>query len=205
MNRSALALVSFAAFLGLSGAALAKNDVVLVQTTFDSDLGGWTSNTPSEVVWSATGGNPGGEALFTDGSGNSTILIAPSSFLSPAVNYTKLDGKAYITFQHQMVKEGGVTGTTPYVIHLSGPDGSANFTGANAIVLAKKNPWVTMAVPLLEADWTLNSGTWAALLANVNSIQINMELVTNSGTGPFDQEAIDNIKIVSHPAGFSPK
>src|ERR1700760_3916277 len=102
MNRSAVAFVSFAALLSLSGAALAKNDVVVVQTTFDSDLGGWTSNTPSEVLWSETGGNPGGDALFTGGSVNATIMIAPASFLSPAVNYTKLDGKAYITFQHQM-------------------------------------------------------------------------------------------------------
>ena len=113
MNRSAVAFVSFAALLCLSGTAFAKNDVVVVQTTFDSDLGGWTSNTPAEVVWNATGGNPGGEALFTDGSGNGTYIIAPSAFLSPAVNYTKLDGKAYISFQHLMVKEGGVSASWP--------------------------------------------------------------------------------------------
>ncbi len=107
MNRYAVLLASGAALVCLSGAAFAKSDSVVVQTTFDSDLGGWTSNTPAEVAWNATGGNPGGEALFTDGSGNNTVLLAPSMFLSPAVNYAKLDGKAYISFQHQMVKEQG--------------------------------------------------------------------------------------------------
>jgi len=39
----------------------------------------------------ATGGNPGGEALFTDKtSGVGTIMIAPASFLSPAVNWPQI-------------------------------------------------------------------------------------------------------------------
>ena len=204
MRRTTAILTSFAAVLCISGTALAgASDSVVVKATFDSDLGGWTSNTPNEVVWNASGGNPGGEALFTDGSGNITVLLAPSAFLSPAINYTKLDGKAYISFQHLMVKESGVTGTSPYVIQISGPGGTATFTGAVATVLPKKNKWVTVAVPLLETSWTLNSGDWADLMANVTSMTINMELATNSGANPFDQEAIDNIEIVSHPKGFS--
>ena len=195
--------MSFAALLCLSGTAFAKNDVVLVQTTFDSDLGGWTSNTPAEVVWSASGGNPGGGALFTNSSGATSDLIAPSQFLSPAVNYTKLNGKAYFSWQHFLVTETSVTGGTPYEIRMFGPGGiEAKFDGAIATV-AKKNTWLTVAAPLLETDWTVTGGTWDALLANVQRIEIDIELINNSGG--TDIEAMDNIELVSHPAGFSPK
>jgi len=205
MNRSTAFLTAFAAALCFSTVALAA-DSVIAQTTFDSDLGGWTTNTPPDVQWNATGGNPGGEALFTDKtSGVGTIMIAPASFLSPAVNYTKLNGKAYISYQHRMVKETGVLGVGNYNIVMSGPGGTATFTGALAIILDKKNPWVTVVAPLVEADWAMsNGGNWSDLLANVTSIQIPMEMVSNSG-GETDQEAMDNIELVSHPAGFSPK
>jgi len=203
MNRSTASVAATA--LCFSTAALA-GDSVVAQTTFDSDLGGWTTNTPPDVQWNATGGNPGGEALFTDKtSGVGTIMIAPASFLSPAMNYTKLDGKAYISYQHRMVKETGVLGVGNYNIVMSGPGGTATFTGALAIILAKKNPWVTVVAPLVEADWVMtNGGKWSDLLANVTSIQIPMEMVSNSG-GETDQEAMDNIEVVSHPQGFSPK
>ena len=64
---------------------------------------------------------------------------------------------------------------------------------------------MTVVAPLVEADWAMsNGGNWSDLLANVTSIQIPMEMVSNSG-GETDQEAMDNIELVSHPAGFSPK
>src|ERR1700760_1175341 len=117
MNRRIAFLASIAATLSFSTAALAKGDAVVVSTTFDSDLGGWTTNTSPDVKWNATGGNPGGEALFTDVTiGVGTVMLAPSNFLSPTVNFTKLDGKGYISYQHQMVKETGVLGTGNYNI-----------------------------------------------------------------------------------------
>ncbi|MEI9931555.1 MAG: hypothetical protein WDM89_13710 [Rhizomicrobium sp.] len=155
-------------------------------------------------MWSSKGGNPGGNALFTDASSNGTYLIAPSPFLTPAVNFTKLDGKAYISYQHQMVKETGVQSTGNYTITISGPGGAATFAGGLSIVLDKKNPWVTVVAPLIQADWMMSSGNWADLLANVTSIQVPMEMVSNT-SGSIDQEAIDNIMIVSHPSGFSIK
>jgi len=204
MNRSAAFLASIATTICLSSAAFARGDSVVAQTTFDTDLGGWTTNTPSDVQWNSSGGNPGGEALFTDlTSGVGTIMIAPSSFLSPAVNFTKLNGKGYISYQHLMVKETGVQAIGNYNIVMSGPGGTATFTGAVAIVLNRNNKWTTVVAPLVEADWVMSSGTWTDLLANVTSIEIPMEMVSNEG-GSTDKEAMDNIEIVSHPSGFSP-
>jgi hypothetical protein len=205
MNRRTAFFISVAAALWLPTGAFARADSAVAQTTFDSDLGGWTTNTPSDVKWNSTGGNPGGEALFTDlTSGVGTVMLAPSSFLSPTINFTRLNGKGYISYQHLMVKETGVQGIGNYNIAMSGPGGAASFTGALAIVLEKKNKWTTIVAPLVEADWVMSSGTWAGLLANVTSIQIPMEMVSNQG-GSTDKEAMDNIEIVSHPSGFSPR
>ena len=204
MNRTTVFAASIAATLCISTTAFAA-DTALARTSFDSDLGGWTANTPPDVTWKGTGGNPGGEAFFTDVTiGVGTVMIAPSSFLSPAINFTKLDGKGYISYQHRMVKEASVQSIGSYNIAISGPGGAASFNGAQAIVLAKNNKWVTIVAPLVESDWVVSSGSWSALLANVTSIQIPMEMVSNGGGG-VDQEAMDNIEIVSHPQGFSPK
>jgi hypothetical protein len=205
MNRSSAFLASIVTTICLSSAAFAAADSVIVKTTFDSDLGGWTTNTQPDVSWSAKGGNPGGEALFTDvTSGVGTVLLAPSTFLSPAINFTKLDGKAFISFQHRMVKETGVNATGNYALTMSGPGGTATFAGGLSIVLAKKNKWMTVVAPLIEADWMMSSGTWAGLLANVTSIQVPMEMVSNDPS-TSDEEALDNIEIVSVPKGFSPE
>lgn len=204
MNRAAAFVLPLAAMLCLSSAARAAGDKVLVKSTFDSTLDGWTSNTPAEVQWNASGGNPGGEALFTNASGSTSDLIAPVKFLAPAVNYAKLDGKAYFSWQHLLVTETGVTGGTPFEIRLFAPGGiEAKFDGGIATV-SKKNKWLTAVAPLVGPDWTVTGGTWSDLLANVQGVEIDIELI-NNGSGSTDIEAVDNIALVSHPAGFSPK
>ena len=176
-------------------------DKILANTTFASDLDGWTSNTPAQVVWQATGGNPGGVALFTDQSADGTYIDAPSKFLSPAVPYTSLSGKGYISWQHKMGPQANVESISPYEIRLSGPGGAAKFDGS--VPAVKPEKYYTVVAPLAQADWTVTSGTWAALLANVTDMQIDIELVTNNGNFN-DTEYMDNIEVVSHPAGFSP-
>src|SRR5262249_15987894 len=100
-----LSRLSIFAGMSVLYAMPAHADRILAQTTFDSDLGGWNCSQPSALSWSASGGNPGGHALFTDKGSPQGYLIAPSSFLTGSVNYSRLDGKAYISWQHQVIKE----------------------------------------------------------------------------------------------------
>jgi hypothetical protein len=60
-----LSALALAAALTGTAPALAA-DKALAQTTFDGDLGGWTTNRADEIVWSAGGGNPGGRAVYTE-------------------------------------------------------------------------------------------------------------------------------------------
>jgi PEP-CTERM motif len=165
---------------------------IIAESTFDTGLDGWTSNTPSQISWSKTGGNTGGFILFEDETNDWTVVNAPSAFLG---NYTALNGVGTISFDHKIIAETGIQSLSPYEIDLSGPGGSATWTGATPKGVTG---WVTLNVPLVKSDWTINSGTWNGLLANVTQLQIPVELVTNDTIpGDTDHEGIDNVILSS--------
>ena len=195
MNR--IHVAALAAGLAFATAPAAA-DTVLAQSTFDTGLDGWTSNEPSEIEWSATGGHPGGGVLFHDDINDGTWLEAPSKFLSGAIDFRKLDGKAYIAFQHEIVKDSG-TGVIDYEIDMIGPGGTAVFLGGPPP--QRLNKWFTVAAPLLEGNWTMASGSWKALMTDVTAIWIRVELVHAAP----DVAAMDNITLVKVPTGFVPR
>jgi hypothetical protein len=193
---SALALLAVAGGSAHAGTSCAPN--VAIASNFTTGAQGWTSNTPAEVAWQSTGGSPGGFIQFTDQTGNSTYIDAPASYHAA---YTKLNNAGYITYQHAIIAETGVTSYSPYEIRLSGPGGAAKFDGSPPT--ATSTGWVTVVAPLVSADWTVTSGTWTGLLASVTDLQIDIELVTNATIpGDTDIEGIDNVAIVSVPCGF---
>ena len=198
-----LSRLSILAVLGTLCAMPAQADKILAQTTFDTDLGGWTCSEPAALSWSAGGGNPGGRAVFSETGGTQATMIAPASFLAGAINYSKLNGKAYISWQHQVVQEIDVRDNYPYQITISGPGGSAIFTASRPTTF-NIGPWRQLVAPLVEADWTVTNGSWIGILTDVESIHISIEQFVN-GNIHEDVEAMDNIKVVSHPKGFSPK
>jgi len=165
---------------------------IIAESTFDTSLDGWTSNTSSQISWSKTGGNPGGFILFEDTTNAWTVVDAPSAFLG---NYSALNDVGTISFDHKIIAETGIQSLSPYEVDLSGPGGSATWTGATPTGVTG---WVTVNVPLVKSDWTINSGTWSGLLANVTQLQVPMELVTNDTIpGDTDHEGIDNVILSS--------
>src|ERR1700749_4705874 len=165
MSRNKTCLSVLAAVCVFAGAMPAyAADRVLAQTGFDTGLEGWTSNKTDEISWSAGGGHPGGRVVFTDASNSGTFLIAPSAFLAGSVNYRKLDGKAYFSFEHEIIQNEG-TSVVNYEMDISGPGGTAVFKGG--LPSAPLNRWQQVIVPLSEGNWTVTSGTWRALLADV--------------------------------------
>ncbi len=184
------------AILAAAPAGAACKLKTVVSSTFNKNLDGWTSNTPAEVVWRSSGGNPGGFVQFTDMTGATTYIDAPASYHG---SYSALDGAGFITFQHAILQEVNVSSYDPYQIFLSGPNGAAMFNGGTPT--AASTGWLTVAAPLVAADWTVTSGTWSGLLANVTDLQIVIELVGNNNSGT-DIEGIDNVAVASQSCGF---
>jgi hypothetical protein len=195
--------------LALSSAVIsggAAHAGVLASSTFDTGLDGWTSNTPSQVTQQPTGGNPGGFMLFTDATDDATAVSAPSAFLG---NYIAL-GASSISFDFNVIAETRIDSVSPYSFGLSGPGGSAVWEGATPSTANLPTGWVNLTAAISDAapptGWTVESGTWAGLLANVNVFQITIEIVTNDQGAPWtDLEGVDNVVLSSASATGAPE
>ena len=176
--------------------ALPAKAAVIAQSTFDTDMGGWTTNKPSEVVWGPSLGNPDGYIAFNDTTTGEAQITAPESFLG---DWSTLDGVGEIRFDHKIFSDGG-GGFQAYRVFISGPAGSAEWTGSIPI---GPTPWESIVSPLIEAEWSV-SGNWVDVISNVTELRIRMELVVN-GIGSGDIEGIDNVQLIlSTPYPISP-
>jgi len=164
------------------------------------DLDGWTSNTPSEVTWAASGGNPGGYARHEDSSSEGTFLWAPAKFLG---DWSSLDGTGSLSFDHKLFTSGaGVRTIAPYTVLLSGPAGAAEWTSPGPSGTPPfDTPWLSFTANLVESEWTITQGSWTALLADVTQLEIIIEIIDSTGPGPpWDISGLDNIVLTGEPS-----
>jgi hypothetical protein len=182
---------------------------VIAESTFGSNLDGWTSSS-GEVSWASGtqhgGGDPGGFAYFQENGGanaNAEYIIAPNKFLTAGgVDWSKLNGDGVISFDHKIINEENVIPPYgDYKITLSGGGNSATWTGPQATGSA----WELVSAPLIQSDWKV-TGSWTGLLSDVTNFQIQIELVSNDNlSNSIDEEGIDNVKLsaVPEPAGVT--
>lgn len=164
---------------------------LIAESTFDVGLDGWTG-LPSELSWAAAGGNPGGFARWQDASVSSLPLSAPAKFLG---DWSALDGVGFLSFDQAIFLSGTLTGRGNRGVSISGPGGIAGWVGPLAPNGCPGQPdcgWTTFVVPLVESDWTVSSGLWSDLLANVTSLQITPELYSNP-----DSSGLDNVRLAT--------
>jgi len=171
-------------------------------STFDSGLDGWTSNTPSEISFTAAQGNPDGYVRFVDGSAVGTFIFAPSKFLG---DWTIYDGTGVLKYDHRVF----AVGTTPsgfpppsfngLSLTISGNGNSAVFTDNT---IPQTADWNTMIVPIDENDvrWSV-SGNWSNLIVDVQQLEINIERINNPGQPPPTGEidGVDNVSLSAVP------
>jgi hypothetical protein len=159
---------------------------VPVSSTFDAGFDNWSGN----ASFSASGGNLGGYLSYP---GN-TNLPAPSDVIAPAQflgDWSALNEVGRIQFDHRIFGLGGNIQTIyPYSVSLSGPGGSAQWTGPTPTT---GTDWIRFVIAVRQSDWTLNSGTWSGLLSNVTSFRIRIEMAANLSTP--DQDGIDNVRV----------
>jgi len=165
--------------------------MAVASSHFDVDDEGWTA-TAAEVSHVASGGNPDGFLRFVDASGDATFIIAPAKFLG---NWSALNGTGTIFWDHQIFVTGTVSSFLPHEVRISGPGGTATFTGGTP---DGTSGWIQQSAPIEVASWTVNSGSWPAILANVTDFRISIEQVVNLSV-PEDIAGIDNV-VLDGPA-----
>ena len=156
-------------------------------STFDSGLDGWTLQGSGVLSHSSTGGNPGGYAKFTDIAGpvGDGWLIAPAKFLG---NWSGFNEIGLLTWDHRIITYGDIDTVLKASVIISGPGGQATFTGSSF-----QSAWTRFSAPISIANWTINSGSWNAILSNVTSLKIRIEAVWNNGA--LDVDGVDNIQL----------
>jgi hypothetical protein len=177
------------------------------------------------MVHSATGGNPGGYAEFTD------VIVEPSSMAAAPAKFLG-DLTPYIggtfSFDHGIFDEGqDVAGYAPYSLIL--------YSGApidlNALVWTAPAPsgptgWTHLDITLDMGDLAYiadvpisvlepsfpypnmtpgdlglgGSMTFEQIMGDVDGILVAFELVNNSGTQETEWSGLDNVSMVPEPA-----
>ncbi len=163
-----------------------RSAVIIAQSDFETEADGWTCVGDGDWSWQSSGGNPSGYLLSIDpGFGLNTFAIAPQKFLG---SWTSLDGHGTLSYDFQVFVGHAAPDEAPNVT-ISGPGGSATaLTAAGPVDLST---WARCSVPIRAAEWTMQSGTWPALIDSITKIQIDMELV-----GGTERSGIDNVKLI---------
>ena len=175
--------VALAGLLNLAASVAANAQVAA--STFDYGPDGWAG----ACRWKAAGGHPAGHLRYVFSGPAPTDIVAPVEFLG---DWSPYDGLAIIVFDHRVFGTGdNVNFVFPYSIHISGPGGSATWTGTRP---TGTTPWITQHVPIRADAWRLDRGTWSGLLRNVGKLAIRIELFSNAA-GRADDDGIDNVRI----------
>jgi hypothetical protein len=163
-----------------------------IETTFDQTLEGWamTPGQNGSVIHAVPDGNPGGYARMSAGGNGRTDIEAPASYLG---DWSALDGSGLLEFDHRIIAVGSLPigpPYKPYEVFIEGPGGQARFVSTETA----QTVWTRVAVPIEDQAWSVEAGTWAALLTDIQLLQIRIELVGNDGS-PDDTNGIDNVRV----------
>lgn len=149
-------------------------------------------NTAGTGDWSFSGtggasnpesyGNGGGYVKVTDSGGDSTA-IAPAKFLG---DWSSLDNNGYVTIDLRVISRSGSDLGVAEFIRISGLGGSAYVTLDPSEFPDSSLIWKTFSYPLNSSVWTVDSGSWSGLLANVAECTINVEFYDSTETIGFD-------------------
>lgn len=151
-------------------------EACVTETFTASGLGEWSFLSTGGASNPGSGGNSGGFCQVPDASGWSSAY-APSRFLG---DWSSLDGSGRLTIDIRRLSYGGTPIDIAEFIRISGPGGTAVVPMPAANLPPVGRMWKSYAFPLQESAWTVTSGTWAGLLANVNECRITAEF--NDGT-----------------------
>ena len=162
-----------------------------VTSTFDFGLEGWLIIGDNAGGWVGVGGNPDGFLNVADlATGAINIASAPPKFLGDWSAMTSTDTLAFDV--HFVNTSGGALVAPSWIFRIEGPGGAA--TGITPGVTPPQGVWSTFKVSLDPADWTIVSGTWGAILADVTALKLYVEYVNGD-----EEVRVDNVSLSSTP------
>ncbi len=148
----------------------------------EAGTGDWSFLNTNSVSNPGSGGNKGGFIQIGDKSGISTA-IAPAMFLG---DWSSLDQSGYVAVDVRVLSRSGTGLGIIEFIRISGPGGSAYVTLDTSELPPSGLVWKTFRYPLDSSTWTVDSGTWVGLLANIANCIIMPEFFNSTETVGLD-------------------
>ena len=150
---------------------------------------GWSFEQVGGTSIPTSGGNPGRYVRITDGTGVSQAL-APPKFLG---DWRGIDEKAAVQFDLQITSFSGTLYQHGFWLQISGPGGAA-LIPVDSTVTDAFNRWKTFSFMISEAEWSMQSGNWMALIADVRELRLVVEFINGS-----EIVSMDNFRISDAP------
>ncbi len=166
----------------LSGDVVPQFESCVTETFTSTGLGDWSFANTGGASNPGSGGNSGGFCQISDGTGLS-YAFAPSRYLGV---WSPLNGTGRITIDLRILSSGGTTWDVPEFITLSGPGGTAIASLAATDLPPVGRVWRPYTFSLQEATWSVTSGTWVGLLANVTECRLQIEFISGTEVVGFD-------------------
>jgi DNA-binding beta-propeller fold protein YncE len=173
---------------------------------FESVQAGWVGDGTASTSRVTSGGDIGAYLRVSSTTGIGRALLAPTF----AGNWTPADGNATIGFSFTWLT-GTIVAGRELRMALSGPGGSAHVSLPSDDFLDYARVWHPLSWPLEESAWTVDSGTWAGLLSDVQEVAISADLAVATDTYGIDNvfrfetgcAPVPVLPIAIHEAGYS--
>lgn len=184
-------ILVLAAVLALAPIHAGANPAVIVaETYFETDLEGWElyPGPQGQLTWEPSEGEAGGYARFEDTSPTGDYARAPGDYLG---DWSWMDGVGFLHWDHRIFRLGYNPTVGDYKAVIAGPGGRAELTlpGPSGVT-----DWEPVTAHIYEGAWSVEAGTWPAILAQVDTLLIVIEMVGNSGPGSeADVDGLDNV------------
>jgi hypothetical protein len=158
---------------------------------------GWNVINATSPTVVGTDGNLPGCIQMQDGSFGFNTLEMPARMKG---DWSAFNEVSMVRFDLKIKNMTGALSLPPYLIRLKGPGGSAQIPVTAALVDSCKNRWFSFRFPISASRWTLTTGSWAALLSEVNQVSIQAEFYANTNEIVlFDNFCIESLVSVEDP------
>jgi hypothetical protein len=126
----------------------------------------------AEALNNSTQGNGGGFVVVSDLGGLNSYAYVPSRYLG---DWRPYEGTGWISLDVRVVTAGSELFDSPDFVRIAGPGGAAYVSVVAADLPHGLRKWKTYEIPIDSTAWTLESGTWSALIAYIEECRIDLE------------------------------
>ena len=148
---------------------------------------GWYVINATGVSNETGGGNPS-RFLYVDGNSDFTVGVAPPKFCG---SWQLVENSSAVLVDLKKLSANVNSQTPPYLFKISGENGEAIYPVPDDFNL-ELGRWITVAAMIKEEDWTMLSGEWNNLIANVSDVRIALDFYDSQSEIGMDNFRINN-------------